>query len=414
MVRSAKDQKQQKIEETSKRSDNATSTPLSSHSATNPEKQTLFQSDSLSKMATDAVSKPNDVRNTSAGLQQMPPDNNPMSEMAQAIKDMSQTLNQFMSSNNYYDDDALLYEEDDYEIPAGEDIEDEATENELLGFANDGTPVTRSKRKLEKDVALPNKKLRALEFMRTEANTEEAKGPNINQMLADNVTNFMRNRPDDSKLSKTMENYVPPENCPGLETIKVNESIWRKISHEARSQDLKMQKAHTALIKGTTALVQLVDTLVKDWDADKGSLSEESFHKIMENATNSLKILGGCNFEISMRRREFLRSAIAPDFAHLCSASAPFTSKLFGEDVVRTIKELSDVNKVTSQVFHRRGSGYEYRGRGRARGRGYGSRGDAKGGPYKGRGRGRGQRRPYRQPAQQQQGDSSSSSLNQS
>ena len=62
----------------------------------------------------------------------MPPDVNPMSQMAQAIRDMSQTLNQFMSTNNY-DDDALLYEEDDNELPAGETCDVEATENELLG-----------------------------------------------------------------------------------------------------------------------------------------------------------------------------------------------------------------------------------------------------------------------------------------
>ena len=93
-----------------------------------------------------------------------------------------------------------------------------------------------------------------------------------------------------------------------------------------------MQKVHVALIKGTSALVKMVDHLLKDWDADSSTLAEESFQKIMENATNSVKILGSCNFEVCMRRREFLRSAISLDFAHLCSASSPYASKLFGKD----------------------------------------------------------------------------------
>ena len=60
MVRTSKDPKHQKTEETTKRTDNATSAPLSSHTATNSEKQTLFQSDkNVSKMATNAVTKPN-------------------------------------------------------------------------------------------------------------------------------------------------------------------------------------------------------------------------------------------------------------------------------------------------------------------------------------------------------------------
>ena len=352
------------------------------------------------KMAADAANASNPMKK--AGPQPQSADS--MTQMAQAISAMSQTLSQFMAQSTYQDDDDAILYDDEFDYDQVEAI-DESTESELLGFANDGTPVTRPKRASEsKENELPSKKQKILEKMKTEATSDEPKGPCINQLLADNVTNFMRNKPDETKLSKTMEEYLPPDNCPGLENIRVNESIWRKIPHDAKTQDLKMQKVHAALIKGTSALVKMVNLLLNDWDADSGTLAENSFQSIMENATNSLKILGSCNFELCMRRREFLRSAISPDFAHLCSASAPYTSKLFGEDVLKTIKELSDVNKVTNQVFHRP-YGFAYRGRGRGRGRGTKTEA-GKGGPFKTRGRGRGQRRPYR-PNPAQQGDSS-------
>ena len=354
-------------------------------------------SGATNKMADPAASS----KISAAGPQPMP--DNSFREMADAIKNMTQTIGSLVSNvagpsqprapiND--EDDMLYFDQDDEDEYASDDYD----ENELLGFANDGTPISK-KRTVPQE--LPSKKLKFLEKMKTEASSEEPKGPKINSLLAENVTNFMRNKSDEAKLAKVMDLFNPPENCEGLDTIRVNDSIWRRISHDARTQDLKMQRVHNSLIKGVTAVVQMIDKLLHDWDSDTHVLPEESFGSIMDTATNAMKVLGNTNFELAMRCREFLRSAISPDYAYLCSANSPFSSKLFGEDVLKTIKELSDVNKVTNQVFHRRS--YEsYRGRSRVRGRGYAPRGEAsRTGSSRGRVRGRGTRRAYRQSGDQ-------------
>jgi len=326
-----------------------------------------------------------------------------MKDMAEAMKCMSKTLNSFISSQNahhhnyadVYDDEALLYDGEDGE---GEDYDSNFSETELLGFANDGTAVTR-KRPSSGSVDhpnLPSKKLKVLEKMKLESSIEEAKGPSINEMLSDNVTNFMRNKAEDAKFNTTLDKYPPPENCLGLETIRVNPQVWRRISHEAKGLDLKLQRAHTALIRGTNAFVQLANVLLEDWDAETGALPEESFQKMMTYATDALKILGGANYELCMRRREFIRDDVTPDFRLLCSAAGPYTTLLFGDDVVKTIKDMSEVNKLSNAAFKPQKSGIQGRNQGRGRGRGRG-RGEGKGGPYKKSGRGRGYQTP-RQP----------------
>lgn len=376
----------------------------------------LTQGAERNKMADSAVSKNSGsiiapTTTTVAAGPQPEATSDSLRQMATAIQSMSQQMSLFMSAQAGQEDDTMT---DQYDY--GEDYdcyydEDEYDENELLGFANDGTPVVRKKRPAEAATPvvpdLDSKKLKLLEQMKTESSTEEPKGPKIQELLAQNVTNFMRNRPDEAKLNKAMDDYLPPENCPGLETIRVNPNIWRNISHEARTQDLKQQRLHRSFIKGVSAMVQMIDILVTDWDAHTGILNEDAFQRIMSHATNSLKFLGNSNFGLCMRRREFLRSAIKPEYMHLCSTSAPFTTQLFGDEVLKTIKELSEENRVTNPVFQRPAN--PFRGRGRGRGRASYPARSGKGGPFKnrgrarGRGRGRGQRQPL---LESQEGDS--------
>ena len=63
------------------------------------------------------------------------------------------------------------------------------------------------------------KKLRFLEDLSAEACASEAKGPKLLSSLASDVTAFMPNKPEKSKLRSTMEELLPPANCPGLEPI---------------------------------------------------------------------------------------------------------------------------------------------------------------------------------------------------
>ena len=55
---------------------------------------------------------------------------------------------------------------------------------------------------------------------------------------------------------------------------------------------------------------------------------------------NALTLLGNSAFEFSMKRREMLKSEVAPRFKSLCRDSQPITSMLFGDELPQSIREL--------------------------------------------------------------------------
>ena len=190
-----------------------------------------------------------------------------------------------------------------------------------------------------------------LQKMNAEAAFIEPKGPKITEGLADNITAFMRSRPEESKLKELYDELPVPENCPGLEKILVNEDIWSRIPPDSRSSDLKLQRVQTALVKGVTALSSMCDVLLQNYESDLAIILEKHFEVAMDFATKAFKAFGAANFEISMRRRENLKSTIANDFVHLCAPSVPFTDKLFGDDVTKVIKDISDHNRLNKRAF---------------------------------------------------------------
>jgi len=202
----------------------------------------------------------------------------------------------------------------------------------------------------EDNVEQDSKKAKFFSMLKAESKSVDAKGPKINEQLASSITEFMRNKPEESKTRELYESILTPENCPGLDKITVNEAIWSRISSEDRSHDAKMQRPQNALIKGVTSFAQMFDCLLESWDGETEKLAETKMTEIMEMATKAFKAFGAANFELVMRRREGMKHAISKDYAHLCAPSVPFSDKLFGDDVNKTIKEIDEENKVNRKA----------------------------------------------------------------
>ena len=58
-------------------------------------------------------------------------------------------------------------------------------------------------------------------------------------------------------------------------------------------------------------------------------------------AIDALTLLGNSAFEFSMKRREMLKSEVAPGSKSLCRDSQPITSMLCGDKLTQSIRELS-------------------------------------------------------------------------
>ena len=161
----------------------------------------------------------------------------------------------------------------------------------------------------------------------------------------------MRQKPEEKIEKNLFQKILRPGNCVGLSKITVNQVIWDRVSAEARTGNMKMQQVQNALVKGTTNVALIADLVLKSSQGkdniDTTALLDKPW-KLMED---SLCCLGVANREFVQRRWEALKPQISKDYAHLCAQKVKFTDSLFGDDVTKQIKDITDDNKVIHKLL---------------------------------------------------------------
>ena len=71
---------------------------------------------------------------------------------------------------------------------------------------------------------------------------------------------------------------------------------------------------------------------------------------ILSQLSDMLNVLGNAIFLTSLKRRDELRPHINKSFQSVCSKSTKITTLLFGDDLAKQIKDISEVNKISRQV----------------------------------------------------------------
>ena len=236
--------------------------------------------------------------------------------------------------------------------PAGHmDMDVDATVNDLLtNVKEQGTEKQSNRASSVGDF---------LETVKNDLKSEET-GPPIHKELAKIVTRLVRDGMLEDKLQEKLNKYPQPENCEGLTKVRVNQLIWDNLSPSVRSQDLRFQKVQTSIVKGMTALARVADAILKNVNKLNGGKA------LAQEAIDSLSLFAHANAELNTRRKELIKPDLHSDYKHLCSASIPVTAELFGDDLSKQVKDISEVNrvgrKVTSTMSHHRGHSHTHFG----------------------------------------------------
>ena len=106
------------------------------------------------------------------------------------------------------------------------------------------------------------------------------------------------------------------------------------MASRAKSRDLNLQNVQVYLIMGLIPVVQSLQKLY-DWRkmakkaADKSvSISDEDLSGIASDLCDSFSFLAHSNYQMCLRRREFIKPELNAQFRSLCTF-APITSWLF-------------------------------------------------------------------------------------
>ncbi|KAK6185393.1 hypothetical protein SNE40_007638 [Patella caerulea] len=286
-------------------------------------------------------------------------------------------------------------------------VNDDDYENELLGY-NDDTDYNEDnlevlptkKPKLSTDAELSNSVYAlAGEKLRVKDLCDKP----INPDLASLIDNWFRDGVEEDRYNELIKSISRPKNCESLVTVKTNQLVWDFLSQSTRTMDKRIQNAQTSIIKGAVSLAKVTEVL--------GCGQPLDVNNVLEQAMESLALFGHANKQLCFVRRDMMKPDMRGEYLHLCSQNFKYTDCLFGDDISKTVKDISDCSRISNKIGAYQGRG----GRGRSvRGRGF--RGRYFRGHFRGRGSGgsygsynsdaknyqkRGQGRPHSQQAQQ-------------
>ena len=125
----------------------------------------------------------------------------------------------------------------------------------------------------------------------------------------------------------------------------VNEEIWDLLSRKNRSVDLAFQRVQEPLIHWLSSLTILADRLFKDIQSAQTVDARETLTHLMD----SIALFGYANWKLNMKRREISKPDLNPPYTRLCKEEIKPTTKLFGDDLSKHLKEMSEVKRASKR-----------------------------------------------------------------
>jgi len=171
-------------------------------------------------------------------------------------------------------------------------------------------------------------------------------------------------------LTPLLEYYQIPENC---DMNSVNQEIWKTLNKRAHMQDKALVDIQNLVSVSLAQMIKLTDVLKSQMTVNKEAkkLSSDIF-----------TVLGQIQYNLSIRRRYLIRPSLTKKYSSLCNVSMPITTKLFGDDIGKEIKNCESVLSLTRKSFSTVTLPYASRGRPSFRGRWNGPYRGAYGGGY--------------------------------
>ncbi|CAH3019867.1 unnamed protein product, partial [Porites evermanni] len=170
--------------------------------------------------------------------------------------------------------------------------------------------------------------------------------PAIEGKIAELIDNMLIGGLSAETVKERVEKHPPPENCKFLAVTMVNEEIWDLLPRKSRAVDLAFQRVQEPLLQGISALTNLAGKLVKDVHDGKTPNTRDVLTHVMD----SVAMLGNTNWKLNMKRRELIKPELNPPYTRLCKEDIAVSTKLFGDDLPKHLKDMSEAKKAGQQM----------------------------------------------------------------
>ena len=126
----------------------------------------------------------------------------------------------------------------------------------------------------------------------------ERKGSPLDQKLTKIFQDLIWNNTKPEKIENLLKRVLLPENIEGLEPNKVNIEIWRTISHQTKSVDLKLQNMQTLVQKSFAVTANMADDLYKNRTKKNEKVVSQTIKDSICKCVDAAVFLGKINQDI--------------------------------------------------------------------------------------------------------------------
>lgn len=183
-----------------------------------------------------------------------------------------------------------------------------------------------------------------LKFSKTFKKSDITSDP-VDTSLAEIVNEAFREGMSDDAFQTVMKDIHRPSNCDSLKETKVNSAVWSVLRQHTQTEDSKLRGIQNCMVKATCNIVKVLQKQASNFD-----------EKSLDMAMNAIGLLGQGNRWLNSRRKEYHKRDMDPKLHHLCSSSTSFTDMLYGDSIVKDIKDIQEMNKLSRNVGGRFGN----------------------------------------------------------
>lgn len=184
-----------------------------------------------------------------------------------------------------------------------------------------------------------------LDSIANDLNAKEHTDKDVSDKLAKLVTKRWSEKLTADKLSEKLKKYSRPGNLQNLTVPRVNPDIWVNVNHTGKRADIRAANTQNIVSKVGSNLAKCTDSLLTA--RTKKQSKEMNLEELIGSQTDALALLGHAQYELSMKRRDAIRTSLNKDYTGLCSRNVPVTSLLFGDDLQQQLNTIKASNKIT-------------------------------------------------------------------
>ncbi len=191
-------------------------------------------------------------------------------------------------------------------------------------------------------------KLNRLNLMSQEFDEKEIAGPAVNVKLAATIKRAMQVASSPKNIKELSAKYVKPENCESVRAPLVNMELWKNLTENYQQNDKLLAANHRSVSKAMLPIIQIMNSCLEE--------DKDGNDKVFDMACDAFQLLSHSHRDMTAIRRQMLKPAVARQYQKLCTAKTPISEFLFGDDLQQQMKNLSETNKLASEISEKKTS----------------------------------------------------------